>query len=73
VTQPEFVSDLVSTAKQLLLDTGKLVDTLSQDFMEVQGTSGGAVKQTLMFTVGMLSSYMSLPSVYAQTLNRFSL
>ena len=30
-----------------LLDTGKMVDTLSQDFMEVQRTSGGAIKQTL--------------------------
>lgn len=49
--KPEFVGELVSTAKQLLLDTGKLVDTLSQEFMEVQGTSGGAIKQTLLFTV----------------------
>jgi hypothetical protein len=53
--QPEFVGELVSTAKQLLLDTGKLVDTLSQEFMEVQGTSGGAIKQTLLFTVGTMS------------------
>lgn len=47
-----FVGELVTTAKQLLQDTDKLVETLSQGFTEVQQKSGGAIKQTLLFTVG---------------------